>query len=101
VSQGRLAIEGMGAISDPERGWICDPLNPMFGTSLPAISQPNGRMGSKMALPPSVGSIHQGSDVRFLCCCPRVVPFTTSGIARGRFAHEGISLLMTDSPELL
>ena len=101
MSQGRLAIEATGAILDLERGWICDPLNPMFGRSLPGISQPNGRMESMMALPPSVGSIEQASEVRFLCFCPRVVPFTTNRIASGRFAQEGICLLMTDSPELL
>ncbi len=101
MSQGRLAIEATGTTLDLERGWICDPLNPMFGTSEPGISQPNVGMERMMALPPSVGSTEQASGVRFLCFSPRVVPFTTNRIASGRFVQERICLLMTDSTELV
>ena|SRR5882762_8246710 len=101
VLQGRLNIEAMGAVSDPERGRICDPFDHMFGRVLPSIAQPNGRTGSMMTLPPSVGSIQGASGFRFLCCCPRVVPFRTNGVDGVRFVKEEICLLMTDSPELL
>src|SRR5258708_36480052 len=85
VLQARLPIEAMGEISDPERGWISDPLGPFFARSWPGISQPNnGRMERMMALPASVCSIHEAPGFRFLCCCPRVVPFGTNGIPNGR-----------------
>ena|SRR5216684_4321529 len=56
------------------------------------------RVGMDSSLP--TGPRRQISGFRFLCFCPRVVPFRTNGIADGRFAREGICLQMADFPEL-
>lgn len=97
--QGRLALEEVGVVSDSERGWICDPLDPMLVRSLPDISRSNGWMESVMASRASVGSIQESSGFRFLCCCPRVVPFRTDGIANGQLARGVICLQMADLPD--
>src|SRR5260370_39687285 len=99
VLLGRLAIEAVGVISDSERRWICNPLDPMLVRSMPDISRSNGWMDSAMASAASVGSIQEASGFRFLCCCPRVVPFRTNGIASRKLAGGGICLQMADLPE--
>ena len=99
VSQGRLAIETAEVISDPERGWIPDLLDSVFDRSLPHISRPDGRMENTRASPVFAASTLEAPGFRFLCCCPRVVPFRANEIGNGRLAPQDICLLMFDLGE--
>ena len=99
VLQGRLAIATAEVISDSERGRIPDLLDSMFDRSLPHISRPDSCMENTRASPVFAASTLVVSGFRFLCCCPRVVPFRTKEISGGRLAREDICLRMSDVAE--
>lgn len=54
----------------------------------------------RMASSPPADPSQRVGGFRFLCICPRIALFRTNGIADGRFAREGICLLMADFPDL-
>src|SRR5260370_16309356 len=99
VLQGRLAIETEAVISDSERDRVSDLLNSMFEGNLPHVLRSDGWTESARASPAFVALTLEVRGFRFLCCCPRVVPFRTNEIAKGRLAPQDICLLMFDPAE--
>lgn len=97
--QGRFAIEAAEEISDPQRGRICDFFDSMIEGSLPDISRLNSYTEKMMAPTAPLGPTKKVLGLRFLCCCPQLVPFRTNRTGRGRLAPEDNCLLMSDLAE--
>src|SRR6266566_5838370 len=89
-------------LSNAPAAWTCD----SRGTPSPSKTKAPDSSPSQSSIPvtrsesPHGGSPERGPGVIFFCHCPRLLPFSTHGLADGRLAWEGICLLMTDSHEL-
>src|SRR5260370_40660455 len=96
VLQGGLAIETEEVISDPERSRIPDLLDSMFDGSLPHVLRSDGCTENARSSPVFAASTLEAPGFRFLCCCPRVVPFRTKEISLGSLGQEGSCLLTSN-----
>jgi hypothetical protein len=99
VLQGGLAIEVAQEISDPQRGWICDLFDSMIEKGLPNLSRTDNCTENLTGHLARTRPTKKVSGLRFLCCCPQLVPFRTNGIGCRRLAPEDSCLLMSDLAE--
>jgi len=91
VLQQTGVIEVGEVLMDRDLCWLCD--------STPVMSDHIVRTGVSVASPALASRLQEVSGFRFLCCCPHLFPFRSTGIPSGRFAWEGICLLTAEFPE--
>ncbi len=87
-------------LSNAPAAWTCDSGDTLSDTNLLDSCASRCRIllgGFKSSRKISSQAV---PGVILFCDCPRLLPFSTHGIAEGRLAWEGICHLVGDSPEL-
>lgn len=81
----RHAIDEAEILSDEELGSICAPVG---SSDLTDFSTRLGQTPAVASLAAGGCSVSKAAGSRFLCCSPRVVPFTRNRMSNGRLEVE-------------